>query len=116
MTVATALGTLELGSAPANAAGPDLRELVMGSEGAFGIITSVTVRVRPVPQFKVYETWRFDSFTDGVAALRDLDRVLAILPDESEDLPPGATELLAAREVARLLRENLPLSAIIQAA
>ena len=34
---------------PANAAGPDLRELVLGSEGAFGVITAVTVRVRPVP-------------------------------------------------------------------
>ncbi len=72
LTVATPLGTLELGSAPANAAGPDLRELVLGSEGAFGIITSVTVRVRPVPEFKVYETWRFESFDEGVAALRDL--------------------------------------------
>ena len=38
--------TLRLGSAPANAAGPDLRQLVLGSEGAFGVITSVTVRVR----------------------------------------------------------------------
>ena len=39
-----------LGSAPASAAGPDLRQLVLGSEGAFGVITSVTVRVRPVPE------------------------------------------------------------------
>ena len=39
LTVATPLGTLELGSAPATAAGPDLRELVLGSEGAFGVIT-----------------------------------------------------------------------------
>ena len=45
--------TLTLGSAPANAAGPDLRQLVLGSEGAFGVITSVTVRVRPVPATKV---------------------------------------------------------------
>src|SRR5680860_466525 len=33
--VATPIGTLDLGSAPANAAGPDLRQLVLGSEGAF---------------------------------------------------------------------------------
>ena len=39
-------GTLELGNSPANAAGPDLRELVMGSEGAFGVVTAVRVRVR----------------------------------------------------------------------
>ena len=72
LTVATPLGTLELGSAPANAAGPDLRELVLGSEGAFGVITSVTVRVRPVPAVKVYDGWRFGSFTEGTTALRML--------------------------------------------
>src|SRR6185312_73404 len=72
LTVATPLGTLELGSAPATAAGPDLRELVLGSEGAFGVITSVTVRVRPAPTVKVYDGWRFGSFRDGAEALRTL--------------------------------------------
>ncbi|HET6651837.1 MAG TPA: FAD-binding oxidoreductase [Nocardioides sp.] len=72
LRVATPVGDLELGSAPANAAGPDLRELVLGSEGAFGVITAVTVRVRPAPETAVYETWRFASFPEGVAALRDL--------------------------------------------
>jgi alkyldihydroxyacetonephosphate synthase len=72
LTVATPIGDLVLGSAPATAAGPDLRELVLGSEGAFGVITSVTVRVRPVPKVKVYDGWRFESFTDGASALRHL--------------------------------------------
>jgi alkyldihydroxyacetonephosphate synthase len=70
VTVATPLGTLELGSAPASAAGPDLRELVLGSEGAFGVITSVTVRVRRRPEVTAYDGWRFASFTEGSAALR----------------------------------------------
>jgi alkyldihydroxyacetonephosphate synthase len=72
LRVATPLGDWELGSAPANAAGPDLRELVMGSEGAFGVVTEVTVRVRAVPAVKVYETWRFGSFEEGAAAMRTL--------------------------------------------
>lgn len=72
LRVATPIGTLELGSAPANAAGPDLRQLVLGSEGAFGVITSVTVRVRPAPETRAYESWRFETFTDGAAALRTL--------------------------------------------
>ena len=41
----------------------------------------------------------------ALAALRDLDRVLAILPDDADDLPAGATELLAAREAARTSRD-----------
>jgi alkyldihydroxyacetonephosphate synthase len=72
LTVATPRGTLELGSAPANAAGPDLRQLILGSEGAFGVITSVTVRVRALPELKVYEGWRWPSFADGAAAMRTL--------------------------------------------
>jgi cysteinyl-tRNA synthetase len=41
----------------------------------------------------------------ALGALRDLDRVLAILPDESADLPPGAAALLEAREAARAARD-----------
>ncbi len=89
VTVATPVGTLSVGSAPASAAGPDLRELVLGSEGAFGVITSVTVRVRPVPAVKVYDGWRFATFAAGTAALRDLARSGAAptvlrLSDENE--------------------------------
>ncbi|MET3962018.1 alkyldihydroxyacetonephosphate synthase [Marmoricola sp. OAE513] len=72
LKVATPQGTLELGNSPANAAGPDLRELVMGSEGAFGVVTAVRVRVRPLPEVKTYEAWRWGSFAEGAAAMRTL--------------------------------------------
>ena len=72
LTLATPRGTLETGRAPRSAAGPDLRQLVLGSEGAFGVITAVTVRIRPVPAVRVYEGWRFASFEAGTAALRRL--------------------------------------------
>ncbi|WP_351235052.1 FAD-binding oxidoreductase [Streptomyces sp. NPDC002133] len=70
--VATPEGTLEIGRAPRSAAGPDLRQLILGSEGALGVITSVTVRVRPLPKTRIYEGWRFASFEAGAAALRKL--------------------------------------------
>ncbi|WP_435747964.1 FAD-binding oxidoreductase [Nocardioides sp. SYSU DS0663] len=72
LRVATPRGELRLGSAPATAAGPDLRQLLLGSEGAFGVITEVTVRVRRLPAEKVYEGWRWPSFADGAAAMRTL--------------------------------------------
>ena len=89
LTVATPTGTMTLGTAPANAAGPDLRQLVLGSEGAFGVITAVTVRVRPVPEVKVYEGWRWSSFAEGVAAVRAIAQsglrpTVLRLSDESE--------------------------------
>ena len=72
LRVATPRGEWRLGSAPANAAGPDLRQLVLGSEGAFGVITEVTVRVRRLPEVTVYEGWRWASFAEGREAMRHL--------------------------------------------
>ena len=72
LTVVTPSGVLTLGSAPATAAGPDLRQLVLGSEGTLGVITSVTVRVRPVPATRVYDGWRWPSFAAGSDAMRTL--------------------------------------------
>ena len=70
MRVITPAGVLDVGRAPASAAGPDLRELFAGSEGAFGVITRVRVRVHPVPESARYEAWSFPDFTTGAAALR----------------------------------------------
>jgi len=72
LRVATPVGTLELGRAPRSAAGPDLRQLILGSEGAFGVITSLTLAVRPAPATRVYDGWRFPTFADGTRALRVL--------------------------------------------
>src|ERR1700729_3542770 len=66
----TPAGVLDLGRAPQSAAGPDLRELIIGSEGVFGVITRVRVRVHPAPQATRYEAWSFPDFTTGSAALR----------------------------------------------
>ena len=66
----TPAGVLDLGRAPASAAGPDLRQLIVGSEGVFGVITRVRVRVHPAPESTRYEAWSFPDFTTGAAALR----------------------------------------------
>jgi alkyldihydroxyacetonephosphate synthase len=72
LRVATPAGTLTLGRAPKSAAGPDLRQLMLGSEGALGVITSLTLQIVPVPQRRAYEGWRFDSFASGTAVFRIL--------------------------------------------
>lgn len=66
----TPAGVLDLGRAPASAAGPDLRQLLIGSEGVFGVITRVRVRVHPTPEATRYEAWSFPDFATGAAALR----------------------------------------------
>jgi alkyldihydroxyacetonephosphate synthase len=72
LRAATPVGTLELGRAPKSAAGPDLRQLLLGSEGALGVITSVGVVVRPQPEERIYEGWRLPTFAAGIDVLRRL--------------------------------------------
>lgn len=77
--LATPRGHWRLGVAPASAAGPDLRQLVVGSEGAFGVITEVAVRVRPIPAVHRYEGFILDGWDPATTAVRSLaqSRVLA---------------------------------------
>ena len=85
----TPAGVLDLGRAPQSAAGPDLRQLVIGSEGVFGVITRVRVRVHPAPRATRYEAWSFPDFATGTAALRAVTQAAAgptviRLSDEAE--------------------------------
>lgn len=63
-------GDIVVAGHPATAAGPSIRQLVLGSEGRLGVITEVTLRVRRRPDAPRYEGWSFAHFDDGVAALR----------------------------------------------
>jgi alkyldihydroxyacetonephosphate synthase len=103
---ATPAGGLATLVAPASAAGPDLRELVLGSEGAFGAITELTLRVRPVAAESRYEGWLLRSFEDGCEALRTLAQAetapdVARLSDADET---RTTLAFAGGRLARLLR------------
>ncbi|GAA3027208.1 alkyldihydroxyacetonephosphate synthase [Actinokineospora globicatena] len=70
--LATPRGDWRLGVSPASAAGPDLRQLAIGSEGLFGVITEVTVRVRPAPAWERYEGFVVDGFAAGAEIVRAL--------------------------------------------
>lgn len=71
-TVETQAGTLEIPTIPASSAGPDLREVIMGSEGRMGIITEVKVRVTPLPESESFHVVFFPSWREGAAAARKL--------------------------------------------
>src|ERR687891_1164796 len=82
-------GEVRRRAVPASAAGPDLGELVVGSEGVLGVISEATLRVRPVPQMRRYEGWSFRSFAEGREAFRVMEQAdaspdVARLSDEEE--------------------------------
>lgn len=71
-------GELEMPPLPASAAGPDIREMVMGSEGRLGIVTEATVRVSQLPEKEVFHSVFFPDFEAGKTAVRQI--VQADLP------------------------------------
>jgi alkyldihydroxyacetonephosphate synthase len=64
--------TLVIPILPARATGPDWLQILAGSEGAFGILTEVTLRIWKVPQTTRYSGFFFRSFEEGMHAYRDL--------------------------------------------
>ena len=74
---------------PRRAAGPDVASLLVGSEGALGIVTEVTLRVSPIPDESADRCVRFEHMTDGVKACRliaqsDLRPTLVRLYDQDD--------------------------------
>lgn len=65
-------GQLTTPEVPAAAAGPDLVQLVCGSEGSLGIITEAKMRLARLPAVRDYRGYAFESFGEGVAAAREL--------------------------------------------
>ena len=58
---------------PRRAAGPDLRHVVIGNEGALCFITEVTVKLFPyLPENNVFLGWTLGSMTTGFEALREV--------------------------------------------
>jgi alkyldihydroxyacetonephosphate synthase len=80
LRLAAPASDIELPALPASAAGPGLRQLLIGSEGTLGVISELAMRVRPAPRERSYEGMFFEDFAAGEHALRALAREHA-LPD-----------------------------------
>jgi len=84
---------------PRAAAGPDLRQLFLGSEGTLGVITEVTFSLRPLPEASRGQAFHFASLAEGVDAVR---RVLR------EGWRPPVVRLYDARESGRNFAADCP--------
>jgi alkyldihydroxyacetonephosphate synthase len=68
----TSRGCLRLPPYPASGAGPDLRHLVLGSEGRLGVLTNVVVRISPLPEKDIIHAVFFPSWDNGKQAVQSL--------------------------------------------
>lgn len=107
--VETPRGRLEIKPVPASAAGPDLREMLLGSEGRLGIITQAKVRVRRLPEAESFFGAFFPSWEQGSEAVR------AIVQNElpvsmlrlSNPLETETTLILSGKSWVRLADRGL---------
>ncbi len=66
-------GVIETRDYPAAAIGPDIDQVIIGSEGAFGVVTEVTMKIRKrMPASTAYVSFMFRGFTDAVRAMREV--------------------------------------------
>ena len=70
--VETPIGALDLPAHPASAAGPDLKQVFLGSEGRLGIVTRATLRVRCLPEFEAFYGVFFHTWDQGTSAVRSI--------------------------------------------
>ncbi|MEW5719492.1 MAG: FAD-binding oxidoreductase [Chloroflexota bacterium] len=82
---------------------PALLQLFIGSEGAFGVITRATMRIRRLPKTKDYRALLFKSFSDGIAALRAIsqDNVVPTIARLLDEDATRAFHAFALREESR---------------
>jgi alkyldihydroxyacetonephosphate synthase len=65
---------LQTHRAPKRSTGPELMELFLGSEGVYGIVTEVEMKIYPKPEKRIFEAFTFPSTSDGLEAIRNILR------------------------------------------
>ncbi|MFO1301336.1 MAG: FAD-binding oxidoreductase [Burkholderiaceae bacterium] len=85
---------VQLPPIPRHGVGPDLTQLLSGSEGTLGVLTAVTVRLRLLPAHRRFAAFRFDNLGRGIEAGR---RIM------TEGLRPAVMRLYDAHAAVKSL-------------
>ncbi|MCR4315345.1 MAG: FAD-binding oxidoreductase [Planctomycetes bacterium] len=105
---------------PRTSLGPDFKELLIGSEGTLGVITSATLNLKCLPESREFRAYHFASLADAIAAMRGIlqagikpsamrlydkldTRISSLGKEHSEDKKPSPV-----KAVAKFVREHMP--------
>lgn len=94
LTIHAPSGVIRTHAVPASATGPSLKEMLVGSEGIYGVITEVTLRVSALPEEERFVPIYFKSFAQGVGYVRKLVQS-GIRPSVIRLMDPSETALLS---------------------
>lgn len=104
---------------PRSSTGPDLNQLFLGAEGAFGIVTSARLAIHPRPEVRTWQSYAYADLTTAIDVMRRViqagirpsivrlyDSIEAVPLLEGSDVPDGSVLLLwgvdgTADQVAR---------------
>lgn len=107
----TPIGKIKTDTAPRKATGPNIDQIMMGSEGAYGILTEVTLKVFRLSAKHKKFSYMFPTWEDGMAAMREVM--------QGEFGYPSAFRLSDAEETDMMMHmygiADSPLSAILAA-
>ncbi len=98
MEVVLATGeVLNVRAVPKASTGPQLRNLFVGAEGVFGIITRIDVRLFPIPEARALSGYWFPRFEDGLRAVEDMQQIglrpaMTDYEEDGEALPALGTQ------------------------
>lgn len=71
--IATPIGTFERNQqVPRLSSGPDINQFILGHEGNFGIITECIIKIRPLPETRVFDSIIFHDFESGCQFMYDV--------------------------------------------
>jgi alkyldihydroxyacetonephosphate synthase len=91
LRVATPSGMLVVRPLPSTSTGPSVREMILGSEGRLGLISTATVHVHRLPAQRVILGYLFPTWAAGLAAMRDI---------AASEASPSVTRVSDAEETA----------------
>jgi alkyldihydroxyacetonephosphate synthase len=88
---------VSLGQRPRAAMGPDLKQILIGSEGTFGVVTSVTLKVYRPAQKRLTDAFELDDLESGLTIMREIAQV---------GLRPFLVRLYDADEAAHVVQNQ----------
>jgi alkyldihydroxyacetonephosphate synthase len=69
--VVTSIGTFDKACTPRSSMGPEIENLMFGSEGTLGIVTEAVIRVHKKPEVKQYGSLLFPTFQQGINFMKE---------------------------------------------
>ncbi len=107
----TPVGTIKSHNAPRHATGPDINQIMMGSEGTYGILTQVTLKIFKKSKKNKKFSYMFKNWEDAMAAMREIM--------QGEFGNPSVFRLSDAEETDMMMHmygiADSPLSAVLSA-